>query len=145
MAEIQSFRDLEAWQRAMDLTLLVHSASSKLPSDERFGLISQMRRAAMSVPTNIAEGQSFGKGGRYINHVRIALGSLGELSTELEIALRLKYFTSAEAEKVLEQVIRTRQLVFGLLRSLRRHRLAEVAKTTLIGVSAWWLSVAILG
>ena len=84
MAVIKSFRDLEAWQAAMDLCVRVYSVSQRLPSEERFGLTSQIRRASVSVPSNVAEGQSHGKNGRYIEHVRIAIGSLGELSTELE-------------------------------------------------------------
>jgi len=91
MPEIQSFRDLDAWHAAMDLSVMVYDASTRFPSDERFGLMSQVRRASVSVPSNIAEGQSFGTDGRYMHHVRIALGSIGELSTELEIAVRLKY------------------------------------------------------
>ena len=124
MGEIQSFRDLEAWQKAMDLSVLVYSASNQLPSDERFGLTSQVRRASVSVPANIAEGQSCGEDGRYIHHLRIALGSLGELSTEFDLARRLTFVGAAEAERVQQQIGRTRQIVCGLLRSLVRRRRA---------------------
>ena len=79
MAVIQSFRDLEAWQAAMDLSVGVYSVSMRLPPEERFGLMSQMRRASVSVPSNVAEGQSHGKDGRYIEHVRVALGSVGRV------------------------------------------------------------------
>ena len=125
MAVIQSFRDLEAWRAAMDLSVGVYSVSMRLPTEERFGLMSQMRRAAVSVPSNVAEGHSHGKDGRYIEHVRVALGSLGELSTELELALRLKFLASADLQDVDRQVVRTRQLLYGLLRSLRKRRRLE--------------------
>ena len=127
MAVIQSFRDLEAWQAAMDLSVRVYSVSMCLPPEERFGLTFQMRRASVSVPSNVAEGQSHGKNGRYIEHVRVAIGSLGELSTELELARRLKFLTSADLLDVERQLVTTRRLLFGLLRSLRKQRLEDRA------------------
>lgn len=127
MAVIQSFRDLEAWQAAMDLSVYIYSVTMRLPTEERFGLTSQMRRASVSVPSNVAEGQSHGKNGRYIEHVRIAIGSLGELSTELELARRLKFLTSADLLDVERQLVTTRRLLFGLLRSLRKKRLEDRA------------------
>jgi four helix bundle protein len=127
MAVIQSFRDLEAWQAAMDLSVYIYSVTMRLPTEERFGLTSQMRRASVSVPSNVAEGQSHGKNGRYIEHVRIAIGSLGELSTELELARRLKFLTSADLLEVERQLVTTRRLLFGLLRSLRKKRLEDRA------------------
>ena len=127
MAVIQLFRDLEAWQAAMNLSVRVCSISLRLPLEERFGLTSQMRRASVSVPSNVAEGQSHGKNGRYIEHVRIAIGSLGELSSELELAHRLKFLTSTDLQEVERQLVTTRRLLFGLLRSLRKKRLADRA------------------
>jgi four helix bundle protein len=76
----------------MDLTVLIYEVVTRLPSDERYGLSSQMRRAGVSIPSNIAEGHSCGEDGRYLHHVRVALGSTGELSTELELVARLKLF-----------------------------------------------------
>ena len=145
MPEIQSFRDLDAWQAAMDLSIMVYRISTHFPSDERFGLISQVRRASVSVPCNVAEGQSFGTDGRYMHHVRIALGSIGELSTELEIAVRLEYLQAAQIEDVHRQLVRTRQLLFGLLRSIRRRRVAAAAKTAGGVVAFWLLHSTVLG
>jgi four helix bundle protein len=107
--------------------------------------MSQVRRASVSVPSNVAEGQSFGTDGRYMHHLRIALGSIGELSTELEIAVRLNYLPAAEIEDVLRQLVRTRQLLFGLLRSIRRRRVAVAAKTASVVVAFWLLHTALLG
>src|SRR5262245_31773945 len=122
---IVSYRDLDAWQAGMELTVLSYEVARRLPDEERYGLSSQIRRAAVSIPSNVAEGQSCGEDGRYIHHVRTALGSIGELSTELEMMLRLKFASEGDLAAVLGQLTRTRQLLFGLLRTLRKHRLLK--------------------
>ena len=124
MAEIKSFRDLDAWQAGITLTLTAYALVKNLPDSERFGLISQMRRAAVSVPSNVAEGQATGPGGLYRRHVRIALGSWAELVTHLEVIKGLGLLAPqllTDFEKDLE---RTGQLLHGLDRSLRRKRAA---------------------
>lgn len=85
-SEIKSYRDLEVWQRAFELSLAVYDATRQMPADERFGLTSQIRRSAVSVPSNIAEG--FGRGSRvdYTRFLKMARGSLYELETQLLIA-----------------------------------------------------------
>ena len=83
---IRSFRDLDAWTAAMDLACAAYDIAERLPPTERFELASQIRRAAVSIPSNIAEGHACGLRNRYRNHVRIAAGSLGELATQVEIA-----------------------------------------------------------
>ena len=87
--EIRSYKDLAVWQRAMDLTFHVYQVSGSLPSDERFGLISQLRRAAVSVPTNIAEGRQRSSTKDFLRFLSIAAGSLAELETLIELAGRL--------------------------------------------------------
>lgn len=88
---VRSFRDLIVWQHAMEVTEQVYLFTSKLPSDERYGLISQMCRAAVSVPSNIAEGWGRGTSSdrQLLSFLRIARGSLFELETQLELAQRL--------------------------------------------------------
>jgi four helix bundle protein len=127
----------------MHLSLMVYDASRDFPADERFGLMSQVRPASVSVPSNIAEGQSFGSDGRYLHHVRIAIGSIGELSTELELAVRLKYLRAARTGDLERQLVRTRQLLFGLLRSIRRRRIATATKTTCVAMALWLLHTAL--
>jgi four helix bundle protein len=90
-SEIQSHRDLIAWQKAMDLVVETYTVSRDFPKEELYGLTSQMRRAAMSVPANIAEGQGRRLSGEFIHFLGNARGSLLELDTHLEIALRLGY------------------------------------------------------
>lgn len=101
MSEIQNHRDLEAWQVAMDAVTETYKLSADFPSTETYGLMSQMRRAAVSVPSNIAEGQAR-KFRAAINHLSIALGSLAELDTQLEVAIRLAYVSSTQARRPAE-------------------------------------------
>jgi four helix bundle protein len=127
MGQIRSFRDLDAWNAAMDLVVTTYQTCSGLPGFEQFGLRAQMQRAAVFVPSNIAEGHAGGSGRRYRNYARIAMGSLAELDTQLEVALRLKYIDRKRFEELGPQLIRTRQLLHGLHRSL----LAKLALRTL--------------
>ena len=92
-SEVRSFRDLKIWQRAMDLVPQVYQVAQLLPSHERFGLMDQMRRAAVSVPSNIAEGQARRHTKEFIQHLSISRGSLAELQTLLLVAERLQYLT----------------------------------------------------
>jgi four helix bundle protein len=131
MAEIRSFRDLDAWQAGIRLVVSVY-ALVKLPDSERFGLVSQMRRASVSVPSNVAEGQATGPGGLYRHHVRIALGSWAELVTHLEV-IKVLGLLAPQALKDFEQDLdRTGQLLHGLDKSLRHKRAAASALMLLI-------------
>jgi four helix bundle protein len=122
MSQILSFRDLDAWKAAMNLVLAAYEVAHQLPPSERFDLAAQIRRAAVSIPSNVAEGQASGPGGRYRHHVRIALGSLAELETQIEIASRLKW-VSAEAQRaVADHVANPGRLLHGLSRALWKRR-----------------------
>src|SRR5215207_8042531 len=90
MSEVLNHRDLEAWRVGMDAVTETYRISADFPKSETYGLSSQMRRAAVSVPSNIAEGQAR-KGRAAINHLNIAIGSFAELDTQLEVAVRLAY------------------------------------------------------
>ena len=141
---IQSYRDLEVWQAAMDLALMVYEVAKRLPGEERYILSSQIRRSGVSIPSNIAEGHSCGQDGRYLHHVRVALGSAGELSTELELVARLKLVSAADLAASQRQLTRTRQMLFGLLRSLRKSRLARRAKAVATAFAFWFLTLAVV-
>ena len=86
MAMVRTFRDLIAWQRSMELARAIYAATRSMPDSERFGLINQMRRAAVSIPSNIAEGHARQYRADYLKFLRIARGSLAELSTQYELA-----------------------------------------------------------
>jgi four helix bundle protein len=97
---ITSYRDLRVWQIGMDLVEDVYCLTQALPLSERFGLASQMQRAAVSVPANIAEGQARGYTGEYLHHLAVACGSIAELLTHLELATRLGYIDQTQAARV---------------------------------------------
>ncbi|HEX3150288.1 MAG TPA: four helix bundle protein [Gemmataceae bacterium] len=88
---LQSYRELNVWQRAMDLVESVYQIGNRLPKTERFGLTSQMQRAAVSVPANIAEGYGRAHRGDYLRFLSIARGSLCEVETYLILVQRLNY------------------------------------------------------
>lgn len=99
---VRSYRELDVWQRSMDLVSRVYRLSATLPDDEKFGLISQMRRAAVSVPTNIAEGAAREHTGDYLRFVSIALGSLAEVETLIEVAINLAYVEPHRCTELLD-------------------------------------------
>src|SRR3954468_17242642 len=90
MGEIKTYRDLIAWQKAMELVKTVYRVTVQMPEDERFGLTNQMRRAAVSIPSNIAEGYARQTTADYIKFLKTARGSLSELMTQLQIAFELR-------------------------------------------------------
>jgi four helix bundle protein len=119
---IRSFRDLEVWQLSMQLAEAVYALVRRFPSDERFGLASQLKRSAVLIPSNIAEGAGYGRNRRYIHHLRIALGSEAELQTQLELAQRLNLVTPAQVQALIERASEVGRMLNGLLRSLEKHR-----------------------
>jgi four helix bundle protein len=116
----------------MRLTVLVYGVAKQLPTTERFELAAQMRRAAVSVPSNVAEGQAFGRGGRYRYHVRIALGSWAELVTHLELIKSLHLLDPSRLVDLEAQLDKTGQLLHGLLRSLRMKAVAKAGLALLL-------------
>jgi four helix bundle protein len=115
---IQSHRDLIAWQRAMDLVVAVYQVSKAYPKEELYGLTSQTRRAAASIPANIAEGQGRRSKGEFRQFLGNARGSLLELDTHLELAARLGFLAETERRHLLSQLNEVARLVNGLLRAL---------------------------
>jgi four helix bundle protein len=103
MSKVSHFRELHVWQRGMDIVEAVYRVSAAFPKSELYGLTGQVRRAAVSVPSNIAEGHTRASTKEYLNHVSMAQASLAEVETQLEIASRLGYLTSTELSLVLEQ------------------------------------------
>src|SRR5690554_3490364 len=96
---LASYRDLLVWQKAMDLMVEVYALSKAFPPDERWGLTAQIRRAAVSVPSNIAEGYGRQHRGEYVHHLFIANGSLKETETQLIAAGRLNYIDRQQGEQ----------------------------------------------
>lgn len=102
-AKISGFRDLRVWQGGMDLVEQVYRLTREFPKHEMYGLASQMQRAAVSVPSNIAEGHTRDSRKEYLRHLSIARASLAELQTQLEIAKRLRYCSSEGYARLLDQ------------------------------------------
>jgi four helix bundle protein len=116
---IQTFRDLTVWQKAMELAVTVYTTSEKLPRSEVYGLTSQIRRAVVSIPSNIAEGKAIG-GQSYRRHLKIAIGSESELQTQIELARRLKMLNDRDAQSVIEQTSEVGRMLAALLKALPR-------------------------
>ena len=114
---IQSYRDLQAWQLGMAFVVDVYTMTARLPAEERYGLTAQLRRAAVSVPSNVSEGHQLG-GKSYKRSVSLALGSLAEATTQAEIALRLKYIDDTTFTAIIQSSARLRQVLHGLRRAL---------------------------
>jgi four helix bundle protein len=119
MSEERSFRRLDVWQEAMALVEEIYIQSRHFPSDERFGLTSQLRRAAVSVPSNIGEGARRKRRKAHLYHLDIALGSQGEVEVQLEIALRLGYCTRDEYARIQGRVALVGRMLNGLIESLQ--------------------------
>ena len=98
---LKSYRDLFVWQKALDLTILIYRLSEGFPRNEIYGLTSQVRRASVSVPSNIAEGYGRGSRREYLQFLYIAQGSLKELETQTILAHRLNYVTANQADRIL--------------------------------------------
>jgi len=114
------YRGLQVWQKAMDLLVASYELACKLPSYERYALTSQLRRAAVSVPANIAEGNGRAHRGDYVHHISIARGSLLELETYIEIASRLNYATEEELIEIRDLVDHVSRMLNRLTISLKR-------------------------
>ena len=112
----QPHESLVAWQRADELCLAVFELAKKIPRDERFGLTSQIKRAAFSVPANIVEGYAFSPSPTRLKHLRIAIGSLAELGYALHFAQRANYISAADFVSIDEKVRRTAAPLHGLLK-----------------------------
>jgi four helix bundle protein len=118
---IKSYRDVQVWQEAMKLAELCYEATSRFPARETYGLSNQIRRAAVSVPSNIAEGHNRRRLQVYLNHLSIVLGSQGELETQIELSRRLKLLTEESAENVLQKVGQVGRMLHALVRSLEQR------------------------
>jgi four helix bundle protein len=115
---LQSYRELRVWNRAVDLVELGYGITKKLPADEKYGLTSQIRRAAVSVPANIAEGYGRRRRGDYLQHLSIANGSLKELETHFFICVRLGHLTQADIQPAMELGSEVGKMLGSMIRRL---------------------------
>jgi len=118
------FRDLQVWQRSMALTQAVYAATREFPKEEMFGLTSQVRRSAVSVPSNIAEGQGRDTDRSFALFLTQAHGSLYEFETQIELARNLGMMSVEKAAELLKEASEIGRMIHGLIRALRKPRLA---------------------
>jgi len=118
---ILSYRDLRVWQAAMDLVEWVYRESGPFPQREVYGLSSQMRRSAVSIPSNIAEGHTKESTKEYLRHLSMAQGSLAELQTQIEIAARLQYLTPDQSGGLMDQTVSLARQMYALRNALLKQ------------------------
>ena len=121
-SEIRSYKDLDVWRLAMKLAAACYSATAKFPREEIYGITSQIRRAAVSIPANIAEGYGRESTGDYVRFLRIAQGSLKELETLAMLAQEIGYLTEAGASELLGECERVSKMLPDLIRALERKQ-----------------------
>ena len=119
---VRSYRDLKVRQDGLDLTEAVYRITQPFPREELYGLTSQMRRAAVSVPSNVAEGHARGSTGEYLYHVGVSLGSLAELETQIIISQRLGFLPPDAATAALDQCDPIGRMLHGLRGSLQNRK-----------------------
>ena len=126
MTTIFTYRDLEAWKQGMDLVEQCYRLTASFPKGEQYALTSQLRRAAISVPSNLAEGHCRRSTKAYANHVSIALGSHAELETCIELASRLGFIGPTEKKNTIVVSDSVGRLLNGLYQSLERRLAARL-------------------
>lgn len=119
---MKKFTDLLAWQESHRLALNIYKATKGFPDDERFGLTSQLRRAAVSVPSNIAEGHNRYGDKEKLQFYNIALGSLSEVESQLLLAKDLEYVGGNETGMLLDSIETSRKLLIGLIKFVRNDK-----------------------
>ena len=118
MAIIRNYADLDVWKKSMSLVEEVYTFTKTLPSDERFGLVTQLQRSAVSIPSNIAEGHGRRSTGAYLNHLSISYGSLMELETQIHISHRLNYIDQEILNMLLTKTSEIGRMLNGLKQAL---------------------------
>jgi four helix bundle protein len=116
----QHFKDLIVWQKAMDLVVDVYRVTDSFPKREVYSLTDQIRRASVSVPSNIAEGQAHFSKAEFSHFLRHAAGSLAELETQMLLAERLGYVERSQTEALLKRMVEVGKLLNGLINSLKK-------------------------
>ena len=118
--KVKSYKDLIVWQKSMDLVIEIYKLVKKLPKEETYSLSDQMRRAVVSIPSNIAEGYTRKSTNEYLNFLSIANGSRTELETQLLICERINYFSEADTEKAFVLIDEIGAIIYHIMTKLRK-------------------------
>nr|WP_114985678.1 four helix bundle protein [Cyclonatronum proteinivorum] len=121
MKSLKSYRELTVWKKSIDLSIQIYRLTSSFPTEEKFGIISQMRRAATSIPANIAEGQARRTTGEFLQSLGIARGSLAELEIFLIISERLQLATATDCNSLLRDCEEISKMLNGLMKALTKR------------------------
>ena len=124
--KIRSYQELKVWSLAMELVEHVYSQTKSFPREETFGLSSQLRRAAISVPSNIAEGHSKDSSKEYLRHISIAMGSIAELETQTELSRRLSFINAEKTNELILRMAEIGRMLRGIQRTLKAKLLKPV-------------------
>jgi len=116
---IESYRDLEVWQRGVTLVKTVYDLTESFPASEKYGLTSQLRRASVSIPSNIAEGWGYSSRDQYLHYLERARSSLLEVETQIILADQLGYISSEEKKSTLNETTVESKMLLSLMRALR--------------------------
>ena len=119
---MQDFRELRVWQKAHDVALAVYQATSSFPQSESYGLTSQMRRAAVSIPSNIAEGRGAGTEGAFLRYLRVAMASAFELDYQLLLARDLGFLANSSFEDISAKLSEAKRMLGGFINALKAER-----------------------
>ena len=116
---MKNHKDLDVWKKSMLLAEQIYNLTKDFPTDEKYGLISQMKRAVISIPSNIAEGAARKGNKEFVQFMYIAMGSLSELETQILLSQRLQFVNSAD--NYLDQIEKIKQMLFGLIRYISKR------------------------
>ncbi|MFM9004475.1 MAG: four helix bundle protein [Flavobacteriales bacterium] len=119
---VKSYRDLMVWQISIDLVTEIYKLTQFFPPEERYGLVNQMRRSAVSIPCNIAEGKARRSSAGLLYFVKIAQGSIAELQTQIEIAQRLQYTEHSQIKSIWQKTESISKMLFVLSRKIETHQ-----------------------
>jgi four helix bundle protein len=120
MGELRTHKDLDVWKQSIELVTEIYGITKSFPKDELYGLVNQIRRAAVSIPSNIAEGAARKNNKEFIQFLYIALGSISELETQIIICQKLSYLNQIKSGNLLEEIIQIRSLLIGLIKFLKK-------------------------
>jgi four helix bundle protein len=123
---LRSYRELDVWRKAMDLVQAVYRARGAFPTEERFGLVNQIRRSAVSIPSNIAEGHARGASGEFQRFLSISMGSVAELETQIILSRGLGYLAASASDGLLRELDTIGKMLRGLRKSLPNRKLRQM-------------------
>src|SRR6266852_6271894 len=125
----KSYRDLEVWKKAIDVARNVYKATAKFPAEERFGLVNQIRRSAVSVPSNLAEGHARASAAEFSRFILISMGSVAELETQILLSGDLGYLDNERKESLLSELDLVGKMLRGLSKAIARRK-SQMRKLT---------------